>query len=138
MASRTVYTVGCFDQFHRGHEIILKKMKERGDKLVAGVHDDTSLEKLKNLKPEEHDPHYVRMANAKKLADVVYIIPDTDPTECLRNIVDANANMENSLYVRGDDMKNFPGKQLIEKIMPIEYLPYTQGISSTQIRKERR
>jgi glycerol-3-phosphate cytidylyltransferase len=40
------------------------------------------------------------------------------------------------LYVRGDDWIDFPCKKTIEKHnIPIKYLPYTKGISSTELRK---
>jgi len=41
---------------------------------------------------------------------------------------------ETALYVRGDDMPNFPAKPFVETIMLICLLHYTYGVSSTQIR----
>ena len=38
-----IYSIGCFDFFHHGHNNILSKMKSYGKKLVVGVHDDNSL-----------------------------------------------------------------------------------------------
>ena len=43
---------------------------------------------------------------------------------------------ETALYIRGDDMKDFPSRNVVENLMPIKFLPYTQGVSTTQIRKE--
>lgn len=34
-----VYTVGCFDLFHHGHVLLMKRMKEIGKKVIVGVHD---------------------------------------------------------------------------------------------------
>ena len=39
---------------------------------------------------------------------------------------------EAALYVRGDDMPNFPARPFVETIMPICLLHYTYGVSSTQ------
>ena len=130
-----VYTIGCFDFFHYGHKRLLERLKQKGDKLIVGVHDDSSIEKLKNLKPDEHDPIETRMNNVKQIADIVYVIPDTDPTFYLKCIVRDDDNMENSCFMRGDDMPNFPGKDFVENKISIEYLSYTQGISSTKIRE---
>lgn len=44
---------------------------------------------------------------------------------------------ETAMYIRGDDMKEFPSRKVVETLMPIKFLPYTQGVSSTQIRKEK-
>ena len=33
-------------------------------------------------------------------------------------------------------MPQFPGRNIIEPLMPIQLLPYTQGISSTMLRAE--
>ena len=41
-----------------------------------------------------------------------------------------------SMYVRGDDMPNFPARKFIESVMPIHFLPYSEFVSSTKIRKE--
>ena len=43
---------------------------------------------------------------------------------------------KSSMYVRGDDMENFPARELCERLMKIKFLPYSQGVSSTKLRKE--
>ncbi|KAJ8303488.1 hypothetical protein KUTeg_019884 [Tegillarca granosa] len=65
----------------------------------------------------------------------VYVIAGTDPTEFLACIVDRKED-KTSLYVRGDDMCNFPSRDLCEKLMPVKFLPYTAEVSSTKLRKE--
>lgn len=42
---------------------------------------------------------------------------------------------EKALYVRGNDMINFPARDVVEQLMPVRFLPYTQGVSSTLLRK---
>ena len=42
----------------------------------------------------------------------------------------------NACFIRANDNINFPGKECVEKRISIEYLPYTKGDSSTQIRKD--
>jgi len=65
----------------------------------------------------------------------VFIIAGTDPTNFLHCMIHL-APGETALYVRGDDMPHFPGRLLVESLMPIRLLPYTVGVSSTQIRRE--
>ena len=129
-----IYSVGCFDQFHYGHEILLQKMKEMGNILIIGVHDNSSIELLKNLQPSDYDDHEIRMTNVKKYANNVFIIPSPDPTFYLESIIGPDDNKENSCFVRGDDNINFPGIDFIKNKISIEYIPYTLGISATQIR----
>ena len=137
MKYKYVYTIGCFDQFHKGHNILLNKMKKEGEILIVGVHDDASIEKLKNLTPEVHNSIVNRMNNVKKIADIVYVISDTDPTDYIINIIFKDSNKDNSCYIRGDDMIDFPAKELVSKVMNIKYYPYTQGISATMLRKQK-
>lgn len=42
-----VYTVGCYDLFHRGHENLFKALRDFGRFIVAGIHDDASYLALK-------------------------------------------------------------------------------------------
>lgn len=50
---------------------------------------------------------------------------------CVVNLAEA----ETACYVRGDDMKDFPSRDVVENLMPIKFLPYTKGVSTTQLRK---
>jgi hypothetical protein len=65
---------------------------------------------------------------------MVLCIGGTDPTTYLSSAM-CDLDDETALYVRGDDMPNFPARPFIETIMPICLLPDTNGVSSTQIRK---
>ncbi|XP_013385612.1 uncharacterized protein LOC106155363 [Lingula anatina] len=128
-----IYSIGCFDLFHRGHVAILQKMRNMGKQVIVGVHDSRSYYKLKNKVPI--DPIEKRMLNVKQYADVVYCITSTDPSNFISCIVHL-CEGETALYIRGDDMQNFPSRHVVEALMPIRFLPYTQGVSSTKIRKE--
>jgi hypothetical protein len=44
---------------------------------------------------------------------------------------------ETALYLRGDDMPDFPCRDVVERLMPIKLLPYTEGISTSLLRKEK-
>ncbi len=43
---------------------------------------------------------------------------------------------ETVLYVRGDDMADFPSRHVVEELMPDKFLSYTKGVSSTKLRQE--
>lgn len=77
-----------------------------------------------------------RMLNVKTLADEVFCIAGCDPSNFMTCIVSLEAG-ERAMYVRGDDMPDFPSRRVVETLMPIKFLPYTQGVSSTQLRNEK-
>lgn len=132
----TIYTIGCFDFFHEGHKKLLKTLRSRCNTLIVGVHDDNSLEKLKNLTPKQHQSHITRINNVKTIADHVFIICDPDPTEYIKCMISNKHNKINACFIRANDNINFPSKQYVEIKISIEYLPYTNGVSSTEIRKK--
>ena len=73
-----VMTVGTFDIFHRGHANLLRGLRSFGGFVVVGVHDDDSYFRLKKKHPI--DSLKERMDKVKPFADVVFAIPDIDPT----------------------------------------------------------
>jgi D-beta-D-heptose 7-phosphate kinase/D-beta-D-heptose 1-phosphate adenosyltransferase len=44
---RVVFTNGCFDLLHRGHQVYLEEARRLGDLLVVGLNDDASVRRLK-------------------------------------------------------------------------------------------
>lgn len=64
----------------------------------------------------------------------MFCIGNTDPTTYLFSVVALSA-YQTALYVRGDDMPSFPSRPYIQSVMPVCLLPYTHGVSSTQLRK---
>jgi cytidyltransferase-like protein len=128
-----VYTIGCFDLFHEGHRLLLQRMRQFGREVIVGVHDSRSIHKLKSRVPI--DGTEARMINVKRYADQVYCVAGTDPSTFVTCIVHLREN-ETALYVRGDDMADFPSRHVVEELMPVKFLPYTNGISSTKLREE--
>ena len=131
-----IYSIGCFDFFHKGHIALLETMRTYGNELIIGIHDDSSIEQLKNLSSKQHQPIEIRLQNLKEYADRVYVIPSKDPSLFLKCMLLDTDNKENACYIRADDMKNFPGKQIVENKIDIKFVPYTKGVSSTEIRKQ--
>ena len=131
--SRKVYTIGCFDLFHRGHQNVLRSLREFGYFIVAGIHDDASYYKLKNK--YTIDNLETRMKNVKPFVDQIYVIPSTCPELYLKSMVSEQDIVCGSCcYARGDDMLNFPGREWVESVMPVHFVPRTESCSSTLIR----
>ena len=84
-AGRKVYTIGCFDLFHRGHQNVLLALREFGYYIVAGIHDDESYFKLKNKYTT--DNLETRMNNLKPFVDQLFVIPSTKPCLYLKSMV---------------------------------------------------
>ncbi len=131
--SRKVYTIGCFDLFHRGHHNVLFSLREFGYFIVAGIHDDESYFKLKNK--YTIDNLETRMENVKPFVDQLFVIPSTDPLLYIKSMVSEQDIVTGACcYARGDDMLNFPGREWVESVMPVHFVPRTEACSSTLIR----
>ena len=131
--NRKVYTIGCFDLFHRGHQNVLLSLREFGAYIVAGIHDDASYYALKNK--YTIDNLETRMKNVKPYVDQIYVIPSTEPLLYIQSVVsDQDIANGSCCYARGDDMLNFPGREWVESVMPVHFVPRTEACSSTLIR----
>tara|TARA_B100001989_G_C24526909_1_gene459192 strand:- start:1215 stop:1646 length:432 start_codon:yes stop_codon:yes gene_type:complete len=130
-----VYTIGCFDFCHQGHINLLNNLKKYGKNIIVGIHDDISIRQLKNLNSNQHNKLSDRIKKIKPYCNRIFVIPDKDPSDYINAFLDSSDNFETSVYIRAADNINFPGKHIIENKMNIIYLPYTDGISATQIRK---
>ncbi len=130
------YTTGVFDMFHIGHLNILKRAKADCDYLIVGISTDELVKKDKNKLPIIPYEERAAIVNAIKYVDEV--VPQKD-----KNKLRAYLNMEkrfNKMYV-GSDWKNTEAWNKYEdEFAPygveIVYLPHTDGISSTILRKK--
>lgn len=126
------YTTGVYDLFHVGHLNLLKNAKGMCDKLVVGVTVDELVKyKGKNaLIPFEDRIEIIRSC---KYVDAAVPQYDMDKLTACRKL-------GASILFVGDDWygtekwQNYE-KQFEEYGIRIVYFPYTQGVSSTQIRK---
>ncbi len=127
------YTTGVFDLFHIGHLNILKRAKEKCDFLIVGVSTDELVMQYKNKTPVISYNERVQIVEAIKYVDRV--VPQTHR--------DKFAAWEEYKFDRmfvGDDWKGSPlFNELEEKFKPfgveIVYFPYTEGTSSTMLKK---
>lgn len=130
---RKVYTIGCFDLFHRGHQNVLLSLREFGYYVVAGIHDDLSYFQLKGNYPI--DNLEARMEAVKPFVDQIFVIPSTDPLIYIKSMVSQQDICTGACcYARGDDMLDFPGREWVESVMPVHFVPRTEACSSTLIR----
>lgn len=126
-----VLTVGCFDVLHQGHANLLRQMAKRGDVYVL-LHDDRSIWINKGRFPVQNYNHRWHNLKASGLAKGIIEVRKPDPSETIKFL--CLKAPHDWLFMRGDDWIDFPGKRELERLqVPIEYVPYTEGVSTTEI-----
>lgn len=131
-----ILNAGIFDCFHEGHQNLLRKMRLAGEKNVVVIHDDYSCYLIKGKFPIQDTKRRIWNLKMSGLVDKVYLTKSTDPAMEFEKVI-KKYGADNIIYMRGDDCRDFPGKWMLERYnIPIEYVPYTKGISSTQIRND--
>jgi D-beta-D-heptose 7-phosphate kinase/D-beta-D-heptose 1-phosphate adenosyltransferase len=127
---RIVMTNGCFDILHAGHVAYLEEAKQRGDRLLVAVNDDTSVARLKGS-GRPINPLADRMAVLAGLASVDWVVPfDEDTPEALVNEVLPD------VLVKGGDYRpeNISGaRAVLANGGTVEVLSFREGRSTTAI-----
>ncbi|MFI3171838.1 MAG: glycerol-3-phosphate cytidylyltransferase [Eubacteriales bacterium] len=124
---RKVITYGTFDLLHRGHINILKRAKACGDYLVVAVSSD-SFNKIKGKKSYYSEEDRVQILKAIKYVDEVILEYSWEQKaeDVQKHKIDT--------FVMGDDWK---GKfDYLEEYCKVVYLPRTEGVSTTRIKKD--
>ena len=127
---KIVFTNGCFDIFHAGHVMNLKKASELGDILIVAINSDESVRRLKG----ESRPINVladRMAVIAALESVDYVTWFDEDTPY--NLI---SRLRPDVIVKREDYQN---KEVVGNDVLAEYggqvvfLPFLQGRSTTEI-----
>lgn len=128
-------TVGVFDLFHVGHLNLIERCKAQCEHLIIAVCQDDYVTEIKHKKPVFSAQERMRILAALK--DVDEVIPVTiEETEDKMLLL---KNHHFDVLFSGDDWKGSERykkteQQFSELGVAIEYLPYTQGISTTKIK----
>lgn len=127
-----VLTFMVGDIFHIGHLNMLQKAKALGDYLIVGIPTSWTIkEHIKNREPIFSAEERLRIVQALSIVDFAFIYTDNDALNESIKLLKPN------IVCRGDDNKNFIGKTTAEEIgAEIIFFPYTQGISSGQLRSK--
>ena len=130
------YTCGVFDLFHIGHLNLLEKCKSMCDILIIGICDDNYVRMVKHQEPVILQDDRVRIINALKCVDKAVLID----IETTNNKLVALEKFKFDVLFSGDDWKGSQRyldteKQFSKTGVSIEYLPYTQSVSTSQIKK---
>ncbi|MBC8594851.1 adenylyltransferase/cytidyltransferase family protein [Oscillospiraceae bacterium N12] len=128
-----IYVIGVFDLFHTGHVELLKRAKALGDRLIVAINSDRIVESYKR-KPYISERDRLAVVEACRYVDEAFVIDTFDNKEA---IVKNNIN----IIVHGSD---WAGEGYMKQIrvdqafldnhgVSMVFLPYTQGISTSQI-----
>ena len=128
------YTTGVFDMFHIGHLNILKRAKEQCEYLIVGVSTDELSISRKNKKPIICEKDRATIVGAIRYVDHVVFQYDMDKLAAVKKYG------ADAVFV-GSDWKGTPSwnqyeKEFAEFGCAVVYLDYTDGISSTALRKK--
>ena len=128
-------TVGVFDLFHVGHLNLLERCKAMCDKLIVAVCQDDYVTQIKKKTPVYSAADRMRILAALKCVDEVIPV-SIEETEDKMLLI---KNHPFDVLFSGDDWKGTPRylkteEQFAKYGAKIEYLSYTQGISTSQIK----
>lgn len=124
---KRILTYGTYDLLHWGHINLLKRAKQNGDYLIVGLSTD-EFNQIKNKKA--YHSYEVRKTMLEAIRYVDLVIPESDWEQKIQDIKDLKVDV----FVMGDDWK---GKfDYLEDYCEVIYLPRTEGISTTQIKKD--
>lgn len=125
---KRVLTYGTFDLLHFGHIEILRRAKELGDYLIVAVSTD-EFNEIKGKKAYHNYESRKKMLEAIRYVDL--IIPENDWKQKRNDVIDYKVDV----VVMGSDWENNENFECLRDICEVVYLPRTEGISTTKIKK---
>jgi glycerol-3-phosphate cytidylyltransferase len=135
-----IYTGGTFDLFHWGHVELLRRIKEMAGKdgqVVVSLNTDEFVEEYKGKKPVMSYDERATVLNACRYVDEV--VKNVDGKDSRTSILLANVDfvIVGTDWCERDYMKqmSFTREWLEEHSIGFGYIPYTIGISTTDIKK---
>ena len=127
------YTQGVYDMFHIGHLNLLNNARDLCEHLIVGVNSDELVTQYKHKLPViPEEERRLIVANIKAV-DACEIVDTLDKVENYKRF------HYDAVFI-GDDWKgNARWTQTEKDLAPygvdVVYLPHTQGICSTELRK---
>jgi len=138
MSNRKVYTGGTFDLFHRGHVNFLRQCKEIGDYVIVSLNTDEFIYRYKGEYPVIGYEDRKEVLLSCKYVDKV--IPNSEGEDSKPAILDVNPKfiVIGSDWAKKDYYKqmNFTQEWLDENDYMLIYIPYTDNVSTTLIKKK--
>lgn len=136
MADKILYTGGTFDLFHYGHANFLKQCKKLCDNVVVALNTDEFVAQYKQPTIMNYEERKKSLLSCQYVSSVI-------PNEGGADSKPAILSVKPDIIAIGDDwakkdyykQMNFTQEWLEEQGIVLVYIPYTRGISSSDIRK---
>lgn len=127
------YTDGVYDLFHVGHLNMIEAAKSKCEHLIVGVHGDDVVEDYKHHRPIINENDRKRILESIRGVDQVVI-------NRFRDKIRLWEMYHFDVVFIGDDWKgtdrwNKFEKELKKINVDVIYVPYTRGISTTEIKE---
>ena len=126
---KRVLTYGTFDLLHYGHINLLRRAKALGDYLVVAVSTD-DFNEIKGKKA------YHNYETRKKMLEAIRYVDLVIPENTWEQKRDDVLNYKVDVVVMGSDWEGDPNFECLRDICEVVYLPRTEGISTTKIKKD--
>ena len=130
---KIVFTNGCFDLLHKGHEDLIKASYSYGDKLIIGLNSDESVKRLKGMgRPIQNEIDRRKALIDTGYVEKVYLFNDDTPLDLILLI-------KPDILVKGGDYtpKEIVGyEEVISSGGEIKIVPLTPGYSTTSLIKK--
>ncbi|CAM3375646.1 glycerol-3-phosphate cytidylyltransferase [Nosocomiicoccus ampullae] len=124
---KKIITYGTFDLLHAGHVNILRRAKELGDYLVVAVSSD----EFNRLK---HKESYHSYEDRKLILEAIKYVDEVIPEENWEQKRDDIKKHDIDTFVMGHDWEG--EFDFLKDLCEVVYLPRTEGISTTKIKKD--
>ncbi|MCH7868290.1 MAG: adenylyltransferase/cytidyltransferase family protein [Myxococcales bacterium] len=129
----TVYVIGVFDLFHRGHLEFLEASRSLGDRLVVAINGDEMVSTYKR-RPVNDETDRLAIVSALRCVDRAFVIEEYDNRqELIRHGVD--------IIVHGNDWQpdsymnqiKVDSDFLERHRIRLQFIPYYPGVSTSSI-----
>ena len=128
------YTQGVYDMFHIGHLNLLRNAKKQCEYLIVGINSDELVKIYKNKTPIINENDRAEIVRNIKFVDECLIVNTLDKIE-MNKIINFDVIFIGSDW-KGNTRWNNTEENLKKYGIDLIYLPHTDGISSTELRKK--
>lgn len=129
--------VGTFDMFHIGHLKLLLNAIQNCDYLIAGINKDTVVLRDKNKTPVIPENDRLDIVRSIFCVSEAHLVTD-NAVQFIRDLIADGKKID--FYFRGNEPEKeyiiAENKKITDMGVKVVQFPYTQRISTTQIRQQ--